>query len=85
MLVSATVFLSLSESDSCPRIISRNEWGARPPKSVSLMNLPVNITVIHHSVMGEGECFTQADCMKVMKEIQVFHMDGNGWDDIGYT
>lgn len=49
------------------------------------MRLPVGITVIHHSVMGEGECNTPSECVAVMQEIQNFHMDDNGWDDIGYT
>jgi len=48
------------------------------------MNLPVSNVVIHHTVMGEGNCSTTADCIGVMQEIQDLHMDDNGWADIGY-
>ena len=37
---------------------------------------------VHHS---EGPyCDTQVTCSSVVRGIQNFHMDGNGWDDIGY-
>ena len=44
------------------------------------MQLPYQF--VHHS---EGSyCDTQATCSAVVRGIQNFHMDGNGWDDIGY-
>lgn len=69
----------------CPPIMRRWQWNARPPKGTAQMTLPVPYVIIHHSVMGEGNCSTIAGCIEVMKEIQDFHMDGNGWDDVGYT
>jgi N-acetylmuramoyl-L-alanine amidase len=47
------------------------------------MSLPVPNVVIHHTEMGE--CYTVQDCIIVMRSIQDFHMDGNGWSDIGYS
>ena len=37
---------------------------------------------VHHS--AGNECFTQDDCMAEVRAIQNYHMDGNGWCDIGY-
>ncbi len=37
---------------------------------------------IHHSA-GE-ECFTQEECEAEVRAIQDYHMDYNGWSDIGY-
>ena len=105
LLIAAT-----RNADGCPRIISRAEWGARPPTNsptplgdnvrVSLIiqfnsctyyydlirgvllqaQLPYQF--VHHS---EGSyCDTQVTCSSVVRGIQNFHMDSNGWDDIGY-
>ncbi len=46
--------------------------------------MPLPNVVVHHTVMGDGNCSTIPECILVMKEIQDFHMDGNGWADIGY-
>jgi N-acetylmuramoyl-L-alanine amidase len=50
--------------------------------NVSMSN-PVPYVIIHHS---EGTpCSTTSDCLRVVRGIQDFHMDLNGWDDIGYS
>ncbi|KAK0085675.1 hypothetical protein PV325_004621 [Microctonus aethiopoides] len=75
------------------KIISRKEWGARVPKAPPQI-LPVNpptFVVIHHSYTDE--CTTQALCEAKVKSFQKYlatcrqnyHMDHNGWDDIGYN
>ena len=38
---------------------------------------------IHHSVTPE--CFTFDDCAAEMRSMQNYHMDSNGWCDIGYS
>ena len=37
---------------------------------------------IHHS--AGAECFTPDDCEAEVRAIQNYHMDSNGWSDIGY-
>jgi N-acetylmuramoyl-L-alanine amidase len=69
----------------CPSIISRAQWGARPPRGTEAMKTPVPYVIVHHTVMGEGECSNRSECIEVMKDIQDLHMDTNGWDDIGYS
>ncbi|XP_069111863.1 peptidoglycan recognition protein-like [Argopecten irradians] len=68
----------------CPRIITREEWGAREPTHVSA-NLPdiPQYVFIHH---GAGSrCHTEAACAAKVKSYQDFHMDTRHWWDIGYS
>ncbi|XP_058444765.1 peptidoglycan recognition protein 1-like [Malaya genurostris] len=67
----------------CPRIISRAKWGARAATSAVLPNRPAPWVVIHHS---EGaHCTTDSGCAQQMRNIQSYHIDSNGWSDIGYN
>eukprot|EP00092_Neocalanus_flemingeri_P061425 GFUD01073838.1.p1 GENE.GFUD01073838.1~~GFUD01073838.1.p1 ORF type:complete len:209 (+),score=54.63 GFUD01073838.1:58-684(+) len=72
------------DSAACPRIISRAEWGARPPTEES-SHLPdlLPMLFVHHSAMAE--CEDQEACSQAVRDIQDLHMDGNGWWDIGYS
>jgi len=60
------------------RIISRAEWGARPPKYRIAIPLPSPELWLHHSVSASGGASR-------IRGIQNFHMDENGWPDIAYT
>ncbi|XP_075771384.1 peptidoglycan-recognition protein SC2-like [Pelodiscus sinensis] len=67
----------------CPTIVSRSQWGARPPKSRVPLKTPVPLLIIHHT---DGKsCSSQAACSRVVKGIQNDHMDRNRWADIGYN
>ncbi|KAJ3623066.1 hypothetical protein MTP99_019323 [Tenebrio molitor] len=69
---------------SCPTIISRSEWGARAPKSVkNLSQNPPPFVVVHHS--DTPPCSTLSSCKSRVKNIQNYHMDNRGWQDIGYN
>jgi peptidoglycan hydrolase-like protein with peptidoglycan-binding domain len=59
-------------------IISRKSWGARSPQSTVHTTTWSRRTgfVVHHS---------GADDDQTVKEIQRYHMDSNGWSDIGYN
>uniref|UniRef100_U5EZQ9 Peptidoglycan-recognition protein n=1 Tax=Corethrella appendiculata TaxID=1370023 RepID=U5EZQ9_9DIPT len=67
----------------CPRIVSREQWGAVPPKNDSGSIAKVPWVVIHHS--ATINCTTEAACERLMRSIQNFHMETNDWDDIGYN
>lgn len=61
-----------------PRIISRAEWGARPPKGTPIV-VPWSKrtgSAIHHSAGPQSQS---------VRDIQNFHMDTNNWSDIGYN
>ncbi|XP_066263796.1 peptidoglycan-recognition protein SC2-like [Branchiostoma lanceolatum] len=65
-------------------IISRAEWGARPPKSRANMTSPVPYVIIHHSYEPDM-CYNRSQCEEYVRGFQNFHMDTRGWDDIGYN
>jgi len=67
----------------CPNIVSRAEWGARPPSSTSSISHPIPMVFVHHT--ETGACFTQSACESIVRSIQNYHMDSNGWSDIGYN
>ena len=59
--------------------VSRREWGAQPARSSTALN-PARVTmlVLHHTVsMYAGP--------QSVRNIQSFHMNTNGWADLGYN
>ncbi|MFW5966141.1 MAG: N-acetylmuramoyl-L-alanine amidase [Persicimonas sp.] len=56
-----------------PNIITRSEWGARPPKNNRAKHDPKRFT-IHHTT-GPND---------TAKSVQNYHMDKRGWLDVGY-
>ncbi|XP_053865727.1 peptidoglycan-recognition protein SC2-like [Malaclemys terrapin pileata] len=67
----------------CPTIITRSQWGARAPTSRTQLSTPVPYVIIHHT--AGNPCTSQASCSQVVRGIQNYHMDSNGWSDIGYN
>lgn len=58
------------------QLVTREEWGARPPVQTSPLRVPVNMSFVHHS---EGShCYTFDECIRVVRAIQDYHMDSNG-------
>nr|XP_006816284.1 PREDICTED: peptidoglycan recognition protein 3-like [Saccoglossus kowalevskii] len=65
------------------RLITREQWGARPPNGKWYMSLPVDLSFIHHTV--GSHCYDIETCCEVMRATQNYHMDSLGWSDIGYS
>lgn len=62
-------------------VVTRAQWGARNPGRVcGSSHTPRNITV-HHTVTPNNDSLSPA---ARMRQIQAFHIDGNGWCDVGY-
>ena len=58
-------------------IISREKWGARPPKGIpATVYWPKGVDLWVHHTTGPD---TQTP-----REIQAFHQNARGWNDIGY-
>ncbi|XP_052805656.1 peptidoglycan-recognition protein SC2-like [Mya arenaria] len=72
-------------SGSCSNvhIVTRSQWGARPAKTHSTMHVPVNEFFIHHT--ETPACTDMTACKTRVRSIQNYHMDSNGWSDIGYS
>ncbi|XP_065277171.1 peptidoglycan-recognition protein SC2-like [Emys orbicularis] len=71
------------QTAGCPTIISRSQWGAQPPTSTVPLSTPVPYVIIYHT--AGSSCTSQASCSQVVRGIQNYHMDSNGWTDIAYN
>lgn len=68
---------------TAPRVYTRAEWSARPPRSpVSIIGRPDHI-VIHHTASPNVPDFSLQAAYDVSHWIQDLHMDQNGWIDAG--
>jgi hypothetical protein len=68
-------------------LVSRKDWGARAPKgSYSTLKSTKGVKVhytggrVDPAIVGD-----HAKCVAMVRSIQAYHIDGNGWIDIGYT
>lgn len=65
-----------------PEIHTRGQWLAREPKSTPSIGR-VKVGFVHHTV-GANE-YSADQVPGILRGIQAYHMDSNGWDDIGYN
>lgn len=73
-----------SESDLPLFIHSRKEWGAKSPKHPApLLSHGPNQIVIHHTNTPNSTDLSQDHAFLLSRQIQAFHMNRRGWDDIG--
>lgn len=68
---------------SAPNIASRSSWGARAPKTSPSDAGELEMAVVHHSVNSNG--YSRASVPAMLRSIQAYHMDANGWNDIAYN
>ncbi|MFN8041467.1 MAG: N-acetylmuramoyl-L-alanine amidase [Acidimicrobiales bacterium] len=65
-----------------PAILLRSSWGARPPaRPIEYANTTL-LGVVHHTV--SSNVYAAADVPAILRSIQAYHIDVEGWDDIGY-
>nr|CAI5819937.1 unnamed protein product [Callosobruchus analis] len=84
LLLAYSVMCETADDTTCPPIISRKEWGAAPPKSVKPLEVnPPPYVLIHHS--ATPICTSEDACKRSVRSIQRYHMENNGWEDIGYN
>jgi len=69
------------------RIVTRAEWGARKPKSVpaKVAISARTATCVHHDGATPVIVRTFAEACARIRADQNYHMDSNGWADIGYN
>lgn len=68
------------------RLVTRESWGAAPPKSVTPLD-PRRIDTIftHYTAADADEQSDHAFCAKRVRGIQRFHQETRGWNDIAYS
>lgn len=62
------------------KVVTRAAWSAVPPRSKFETIDHPEFIVVHHT-QGSPR---RGEAKQVVKDIQDFHMNGNGWSDIGY-
>jgi len=68
-----------------PAISSRAEWGARPPRTGYTYTLAGHVGLHHTATVEDWAAETWAECAARVRAIQAYHLDTNGWNDIGYA
>jgi hypothetical protein len=61
-------------------VVTRSAWGARNPSAVCGDAHTPSMITIHHTVTPTAE----SDVPARMRQTQAYHIDSNGWCDIGY-
>ena len=68
-----------------PAIVTRAGWGA----DESIVRFPpqyadaVRLAIVHHT--AGSNTYTQAEAPAVVRGIELYHVQANGWNDIGYN
>ena len=71
---------------SKPSVVTRGQWGARSPSgSVSYCSATTHLCLHHTANQHEYNSQSLEECKSNMRGIQAFHMDVQGWIDIGYN
>lgn len=64
-------------------IISKTQWGGKAPRIKTIAHDHLGYIVIHHS--AGAYCNAIDSCKQQMINMQAYHMNDLGWDDIGYN
>ncbi|MFC0626099.1 peptidoglycan recognition protein family protein [Kribbella deserti] len=75
--------LAGTEAYAAPRVHTRAEWSARPPRSATQVIAKPDHIVIHHTASSNVTDYSLAAAYRVSHWIQDLHMDRNGWIDAG--
>ena len=66
-----------------PTIQPRSAWGARAPRTSPAYVGDLRAAVVHHSVSANG--YSASQVPGILRSIQAYHQDVNGWNDIAYN
>ena len=64
-------------------INSRASWGARAPASTPSLAPAIKLAVVHHTASSND--YTASQVPGILRSIQAYHMDGNGWSGMAYN
>jgi N-acetylmuramoyl-L-alanine amidase/FG-GAP-like repeat/FG-GAP repeat len=70
-------------AESAPTIRPRSSWGARPPSEGPYYAGDLHMAVVHHSAGANS--YTAAQVPSIIRAMQAYHMDANGWYDLAYN
>ncbi|ROO82568.1 hypothetical protein EDD29_0048 [Actinocorallia herbida] len=69
------------------QLVTRKQWGARTPKAAASYLASTKGVKVHYTGSRvDPKIVDDHDlCAALVRQIQNGHMDGNGWNDIGYS
>lgn len=72
--------------ESCPSVLNRSHWFARPPlqKPLNFSTLP-NLVSILDTDCPESGCFSDLSCSNYMRQFQLYHQKSEKMNDIAYN
>ncbi len=75
---------TLQQADA-PAIVPRRGWNAdeKIRRAGPSFAAALRVAVVHHTAGANG--YTAAQAPAIVKAIQLYHVKGNGWNDIGYN
>jgi len=75
---------TLAQADE-PPIVTRAEWHANEEivRARPLIAKTLKLAVVHHTAGTNS--YTPAQAAAIVRGIQLYHVQGNGWNDIGYN
>ncbi|MGH3093001.1 MAG: N-acetylmuramoyl-L-alanine amidase, partial [Gaiellaceae bacterium] len=68
-----------------PAIVRRSEWGANESivRGTPAYADRLRLSIVHHTAGTNG--YSRAEAPGIVRGIQRYHVQGNGWNDIGYN
>jgi N-acetylmuramoyl-L-alanine amidase-like protein len=77
--------LRVTASVGAPPIVPRLSWGAdeKIRRGLPSYASSVQFAIVHHTA-GRND-YSRSEAAAIVKGIQLFHVQGNGWNDIGYN
>ena len=71
---------------NAPTVITRAQWGANEKirrDSTAHYADEVHLALVHHTAGSNN--YSRSQSASIVRAIEVYHVLGNGWDDIGYN
>jgi hypothetical protein len=73
-----------ANADGGPKVYTRKDWGAvRPKRPPKVLSRPPDHIVVHHTASPNTSGTSRQHAFGLSRQIQRFHMEARGWDDIG--
>jgi hypothetical protein len=74
-----------AQMTSMPTIITRAEWGANEGirRAAPRYADNVHVAIVHHTAGSNS--YTASQSAGIVRAIYLYHVQGNGWNDIGYN
>ena len=75
-------------TENAPTIITRAEWGANEAIRRNRKKGPkfadnIHLAIVHHTAGTNN--YSRSQSAAIVRGIELYHVLGNGWDDIGYN